>query len=856
VQLFSSNLGYARGNNGLAKQAHGDVLVFLNGDVQLIPGWLDPIQAALASWSGLGVVGNIQLSLRTRETDHAGMFFDEAGHPFHFRPPLVALENLPLLPVPAVTGACLAISRDLFTALAGFDESYQNGYEDVDLCLRARATGAEIVVATRSVIWHYGCSSPGRHSMEETNAQLFESRWSQMARSLNRFQPPNLTFPSSRAKDHPAFKTYQTLQVFFPAANGYDEARSSVHLFPMGRWARIEIPLPESFAPSDGPLRLDPGWEPGTVSVGGFALRFGQQRELAWQRFGPRLGEHCSPAGTCRQVPSRRGLVFESVGEDPQLHIRIPQRIRRETDDWFLEVWLRGGSDRPVSSEAVSTAPDRDCKGRSEAPPGANSAVRVLVDLTRLIANGEPGGIKPALLGMFRWFAAQADPPLEFVYVTSAEFAHEVALLTRPVDKLVIGTTDPSDLAARERCDVVYCPFGITEFACPGIPTITLIVDLIHRDFPVSVAEPHRSFREECLAQAVRCSDWFLVISNFTAARLEHYYGIPPERILRLYCPVQGRLPPISSSQGAPSPKTPFFFFPANAWAHKNHETLLIAYVLYRQMVGPSSWSLVLTGHEGAQMARVRALSKTLRLDDHVQFCGYVSEQRLAELWGSAGALVFPSLHEGFGIPLLEAMAHGVPIVTHNGTAIPEVVGQAALLVDATNPVQLADAMAEITRKVHLRIMLAERGRRRVLDFSPDFEFGRLYRLFASARQLEARWKRKGYYSVDGLTDPVAIFALPVFVGSVNLSVSLRPLPANRTLQLWCGPDLVGEMKCTAFSDATGQFAFRPKSRVLTLRVPNASRLCDTDPRSHGVLLESLIIETAGGESFNLLGDK
>jgi hypothetical protein len=242
-------------------------------------------------------------------------------------------------------------------------------------------------------------------------------------------------------------------------------------------------------------------------------------------------------------------------------------------------------------------------------------------------------------------------------------------------------------------------------------------------------------------------------------------------------------------------------------------------------------------------------------LDTHVQFPGYVSDQRLAELWNSAGALIFPSLHEGLGIPLLEAMAHGMPIIAGNVAAIPEIVGQAALLVDARNPVKLAEAMAQITQDVRLRTLLAQRGRRRVADFSPDVEFGKLHRLFFSAGQSEPIWRRRGYYDVDGLTDPLAIFALPRGPDRVTVSVALRPLPAERTLQISCGPDVIGEIQCAAFASAARRFVFEPKSRALTLRVLNASRLSDTDPRTHGVLLESLGLEASNGMSYNLLSN-
>jgi hypothetical protein len=255
-------------------------------------------------------------------------------------------------------------------------------------------------------------------------------------------------------------------------------------------------------------------------------------------------------------------------------------------------------------------------------------------------------------------------------------------------------------------------------------------------------------------------------------------------------------------------------------------------------------------------MQRVRELAATLRLDEQVDFAGYVSDRRLAELWSTASGLVFPSLHEGFGIPLMEAMAFGVPIVAHNDTAIPEVVGQAALLVDARNPVQLADAMAQLTRDSRLRALLSERGRRRVVDFSVETEFSKLRQLLHSASHLRPRFRHWGYHEVDGLTNPIAIFALPRFDDPVTLEVGLRPLPAGRTLQIWCGPDLVGAIQCAASSSTAQQFAFQPRSRALTLRVLNAARLSATDPRTHGVLLERLTIGTLKGRSYDLLSAK
>lgn len=480
--------------------------------------------------------------------------------------------------------------------------------------------------------------------------------------------------------------------------------------------------------------------------------------------------------------------------------------------------------------------------------------IRVLVDLFRVRPGGEIGGIKPALFEMLRYLCTRPEVAFEMVYAVDPASRPESLPPLRPVDRRVPTTLPATDLAARELCDVVYCPFGVTDFACPGIPTITLIADLLHRDFPATLTPDDRAYREHFLTDAVARSDWLQVISDYTRGRLIECLGAPSERIFRTYLPAHRRLPR-APSPVSPRATAPFFFYPANAWAHKNHVTLLRAYARYRRGAGAKAWRLILTGHDDERMRRVRALATELRLEEPVTFAGFVSEQQLAGLWTEAGALIFPSLHEGFGLPLLEAMGHGVPIVAHRGTAVPEVVGGAALLVDARDPGQLAEAMDRIANDAILRATLAERGRKRLGEFSPDNDFAPLGRRLQESAAGESRWRHTGYHPADGLTDPVAMFALPRIPGPLEMRIGLRPLPAPRTLQAWCGPDLIETWSIAAFSPARCGKTFLPRARTLTFRVPGANRLCEADPRTHGVLLDSLHVRDGHGVGHDLLAD-
>lgn len=185
VVLNECNLGYAGANNRGAALARGEYLSLLNNDLILRPGWLEPILALHRRFGPrAGVIGNVQRDARTGAVDHAGMFVDHKGKPAH-DPDRHALETcfVGYRIVPAVTGACALIERSLWQTLGGFDEQFQNGGEDVDLCFRAAAAGRLNLVALRSVVRHYVSSSPGRKRRDEQNSYRLACKWSdQLAR--------------------------------------------------------------------------------------------------------------------------------------------------------------------------------------------------------------------------------------------------------------------------------------------------------------------------------------------------------------------------------------------------------------------------------------------------------------------------------------------------------------------------------------------------------------------------------------------------------------------------------------------------------------------------------------------------
>ncbi len=184
VILNEKNLGFAGACNRGAAAAVGELLFFLNNDLVLGPRWLEPMLAAFARFADAGLVGNLQLNAATGAADHTGIFFNHKGKPAHATERSLREKLRGWRAVPAVTGACFAIRRELWVSLGGFDEGYRNGCEDIDLALRARAAGRRNYVMLRSVVRHHISQSPGRKQRDEQNTRRLVERWSEEIAAL------------------------------------------------------------------------------------------------------------------------------------------------------------------------------------------------------------------------------------------------------------------------------------------------------------------------------------------------------------------------------------------------------------------------------------------------------------------------------------------------------------------------------------------------------------------------------------------------------------------------------------------------------------------------------------------------
>jgi GT2 family glycosyltransferase len=186
----TSVLGYSKSNNLAAQHANGELLVLLNNDLVFEPGWLEPMLGMFVGrLTSPMVVGNLQYQPKTGALDHAGVevrLTDDASHPVIDH--MLKITDGKPYKVFAVTGACCLIARQTFELLGGFDEGYENGCEDIDLCLKVREMGGTCWIVPNSKVWHHVSQTRGKNEYRDkkNSLRLFEKWHQQIAIDLEK----------------------------------------------------------------------------------------------------------------------------------------------------------------------------------------------------------------------------------------------------------------------------------------------------------------------------------------------------------------------------------------------------------------------------------------------------------------------------------------------------------------------------------------------------------------------------------------------------------------------------------------------------------------------------------------------
>jgi glycosyltransferase involved in cell wall biosynthesis len=281
---------------------------------------------------------------------------------------------------------------------------------------------------------------------------------------------------------------------------------------------------------------------------------------------------------------------------------------------------------------------------------------------------------------------------------------------------------DPSEL---QGADIFHSPHGpLPELSVPGVQRFLTVYDLIGI-FRPELFEGRVGEYVERIVRSIRPDDWVTCISEATKADLCEYAGVRPERVFVTPLAASRTLfhPPTGSEEEAATrkrcgiPDGPYVLSLNTLEPRKNLATVVRAFA--RALAHGADLHLVLVGGKGWKMESLfEAIDETPGAQERIVFAGYVADEDLAAIYGGALAFLYPSLWEGFGLPVLEAMQCGVPVLASNTSAIPEVVGDAGVMADPMEADAFADALLRIHDDSEYRDDLARRALLRADEFS------------------------------------------------------------------------------------------------------------------------------------------
>lgn len=352
--------------------------------------------------------------------------------------------------------------------------------------------------------------------------------------------------------------------------------------------------------------------------------------------------------------------------------------------------------------------------------------MRIAVDASTLSTQGGPRAYVLGLLDAL----AEIDRENEYVvfyndpcHLGRFPWAREVVLPGKsPLARLWREHISLPSACRKERVDLLHCPKSAIPFMKP-CPTVVTLHDLIPLTHPETETRAARLYWRLQIPIAARRADFIATDSEHARREIIAMFGVPEDRI---------RVTPLGYSPRMNAPTDPlrgaevrrrlglperYILYVGTIQPRKNLMTLIEAYARLRQE-GATECKLVITGRKGwlydALFSRISALG----LEEEIIFTGFVPDEELPDIYDGAALFVYISFFEGFGLPPLEAMIRGIPVVTSNTTSLPEVVGDAGITVPPGNLDAVVDGMRRLLTDADEAQRLGAAGRARAVRFS------------------------------------------------------------------------------------------------------------------------------------------
>lgn len=275
--------------------------------------------------------------------------------------------------------------------------------------------------------------------------------------------------------------------------------------------------------------------------------------------------------------------------------------------------------------------------------------------------------------------------------------------------------------ARRARLDLLHGPVNVAPIFA-GCPTVVTVHDLAFLRLPGGLTSHRRRYLTAATRVSVRRARRVIAVSGSTKRDVVELLGVRPEHVAVIPLAADERFQPLDAAalarfRAEHGLDHPFILYVGTLEPRKNVPALLRAFA---QIAGELPHELILVGAEGWLTAEIHATLATLRLGDRVRLTGYGDPATLPGWYGAADLFVYPSRFEGFGLPPLEAMACGTPVIVSNAASLPEVGGDAVLTVDPDEIDGLAAAIRRVLTDPALAADLRERGLARAATFSWD----------------------------------------------------------------------------------------------------------------------------------------
>jgi len=298
-------------------------------------------------------------------------------------------------------------------------------------------------------------------------------------------------------------------------------------------------------------------------------------------------------------------------------------------------------------------------------------------------------------------------------------------------------------LLRQQNIDVYH---GVCNFELPVRKVCRYVVtihDLVPLFFPDLVPRKHLLFFKLFMKRAAQTADIIITDSEHSKRDIVHYLSVPEEKICVIYLGYEPRhqniddqrtLPDILAHYGI---SKPYLLFVGVIEPKKNLERLVEAFSLLRQ--SPSvgkGLQLVIAGGKGWFWESLYQKVQELHLDKDVIFTGFVPDDDLPYLYTGAEVFAFPSIYEGFGLPVIEAMTYGVPVVTSNVSSLPEIADSAGILVDPKKPEAICEGIADVLSDPQRREQMKQAGLARARQFSWKRTAEETYKVYQEAYQM------------------------------------------------------------------------------------------------------------------------